>query len=869
MSFTYSLNNKKIKKDKHNYYTKEELEMMTTYQLREICIEEKIVNGTLRSFDKDEYIYQILRFRGREKRLLITEYDKEGYERLEYLLSRSKLIFNGKTIRGCAKLICYEGISTELFDNFTIGYEKDLIDTNALLVSGSKICAIFQIRAKPNDLEKLYITKSKDIPCEESNMKDYVLYCMKREQSDFLYNLYKEERPVLPDNLSFYLVEVLNFEVRKLIDANMPLAIDFGTSNTTAGIYLDDAYFEEISGDPITSILKRNDVNYLYHFDSENNIVPTLPTVIGITQIEQENIHYVFGYEANHLFQISHMEDGFSIFYDIKRFVSDSEKQEEIVDKNGHRKFISRKELIKKYLEYIINTAKQRFKCNITHLHISSPVKQKMQFHKLFSEILSEYTLENETMLDEGVAVLYNSISDLIKQFRFQPNIEQKALIIDCGGGTTDLSSCTFSIESNRVSYKINIKTSYENGDTDFGGNNLTYRIMQLIKIALAHSYDDKTFISVNEIMKSFDIDLFRAVDNDGTSYKIYDLLEKRYLDAEKIIPTRFKDYEHKSRTDYYAVKNNFYYLFDMAEKVKTEFYKKTGTLRIALSTIKLNEIATTCILVNRWKLYVRQKDILTIQKDIPVVYFSIYELNLLLKADIYSIVKKFIGTLYDNEKLSEFTILRLTGQSCKIDIFRDALKEFIPGKLIESTKKSDDVDNMYELKLICLNGAIKYLKDIKFGFADVNISNQKASFPYIITALTHEGKEKLLINGLSRKKVYGHISRNMADVTLKLFLKDMEGNLRYTYSLYKNPKEFIETDADTITSKYAGQIIQDDLDDIEQREMKFFVLSEENNWGFLVVPVYRLNDKLYSIDSEFFSFETDGWLTNFFDGTR
>lgn len=217
---------------------------------------------------------------------------------------------------------------------------------------------------------------------------------------------------------------------------------------------------------------------------------------------------------------------------------------------------------------------------------------------------------------------------------------------------------------------------------------------------------------------------------------------------------------------------------------------------------------------------------------------------------------------------MSDFTILRLTGQSCKIDIFRDALKEFIPGKLIESTKKSDDIDNMYELKLICLNGAIKYIRDIKFGFADVNIYNQKGSFPYIITALTHEGKEKLLINGLNRKKTYGHISRNMADVTLKLFLKDMEGNLRYTYSLYKNPSEFIETDADTITSKYK-QIIQNDLDDIEQKEMKFFVISEENDWGFLVIPVYRLNGKLYIIEDQFFSFETEGWLTNFFDGTR
>ena len=77
---------------------------------------------------------------------------------------------------------------------------------------------------------------------------------------------------------------------------------------------------------------------------------------------------------------------------------------------------------------------------DITHLHISAPVKQKKQFHKLFSEILPEYILENEIMLDEGVAVLYNSISDLIKQFRFEPNVQQRALIIDCGGGTTDLS---------------------------------------------------------------------------------------------------------------------------------------------------------------------------------------------------------------------------------------------------------------------------------------------------------------------------------------------------------------------------------------------------------------------------------------------
>lgn len=598
--------------------------------------------------------------------------------------------------------------------------------------------------------------------------------------------------------------------------------------------------------------------------------MPTVPTTIGIISIIDNEIEYVFGYEADRLFQLSHMEDGFSIFYDIKRFVSDPEKEEEIIDKSGHRSFIKRKELVKAYLEYIIDLAKQRFKCDITHLHISSPVKQKKQFQKLFKEILPSYVIEDETMLDEGVSVLYNTISSLIENGNYEPKEEYKALIIDCGGGTTDLSSCTFSIESNRVSYKIDIKTAYENGDTDFGGNNLTFRIMQLLKIGLVYSYTTTGIKNVQEIMENFDIDLFRVVDELKSTDDIYKKLEEEYEKAEEIIPTRFKDYEHKSIADYYAVKNNFYYLFDIAEKVKKEFYKKTGTLRIAVSTVELKENATRFVPVNRWRLYVRESDLLVLQKDIPTQYLSIFEINLLLKADIYNIVKKFIGSIYEDGTLAEFSILKLTGQSCKIDIFREALKEFIPGKLIESTSnKAKDTDSKYELKLACVDGAIQYLKDMKFGYADINISSQKAAFPYIITAFNHEGKEKELLNGNSRKTVYGYISRNMADVTLKLFLKDIDGNLRYTYNLYKNPKEFFPTDTDEIVMKYDGRIVQDDLDDILEREMKFFLLPEENNWGFIVVAVYRLGEHIYSADEEFFSFETDGWLSNFFDGTR
>ena len=145
------------------YYTKEELECMTTYQLRDICIGEKLVNGMISSFDKDEYIYQILRFRGRKEHLLIQNHSAEGLKRLEHLLGYAKLSFQNKQIRGCAKVVCYENIATEVFDGFTIGYDSDLADTNALLVSGNQICAIFNIREKAENTEVLYLTKSKDI----------------------------------------------------------------------------------------------------------------------------------------------------------------------------------------------------------------------------------------------------------------------------------------------------------------------------------------------------------------------------------------------------------------------------------------------------------------------------------------------------------------------------------------------------------------------------------------------------------------------------------------------------------------------------------------------------------------------------------
>ncbi len=255
--------------------------------------------------------------------------------------------------------------------------------------------------------------------------------------------------------------------------------------------------------------------------------------------------------------------------------------------------------------------------------------------------------------------------------------------------------------------------------------------------------------------------------------------------------------------------------------------------------------------------------------KDIPPIYLNISQISRLLEGDIYRLVKRFIEPLYEDGRLEEYAIMRLTGQSCKIGLFREALKEFIPGKVIESSKRSTFDEEDYGLKLMCLDGAVKYIRDKRFGYADITITGEQAAFPYVVTAVTHTGEEKILIHSLDREQTQGYIARTIADLTLQLYLKDTDGHERYKYSCTFNADEFQPVEAEEIVEKYQGRIPQDDVDTIVNRELRSFILADEQRWGFLVVPILREGEKLMLGPDRFFLFETESWMTNFFDGTK
>lgn len=874
---TYSYKLHKVNKpDKavKTRYKEKELRLMTTFQLREICNKEKIVKSILNPLDKEELIRLIMRYKGVEESLLIQDYQENGVEKIQsFLKSVDKSLLDESQIQAPAKIVIYDSIGLEIFDNYRVNIKNNLDESNVILVDDNfEVCTIFNlVRVREGQEEKYYLVKDKGIFTKETESKHYSLLFFEKKESELIYDIYYGKEEFKPNYIRCYLLPVLQLEIKEVCDTNMPLAIDFGTSNTTAGVYINKESFYQLNKNNVNSEeLVEKDISFVKVIDTVSGgfeATPLIPSIVGVKAISDENVEYLFGYDAIKASKISYIDDGLSIFYDIKRWINDYERMEKVIDATGKRTFIKRKAIIKAYLEYIIELAKQRFKCNFKYIHISSPMKQKKKFQLLFKEILNNYTIESENTLEEGVAVLFNTISDLIEGNRYIEGEEYSALIIDCGGGTTDLSSCNFTITNNRVSYKIDIETAYENGDIDFGGNNLTFRILQLIKILFANKLLKEDMDIKSEIIEEFDVDIFRYVDENG-SLKIYDKLNYEYKKAEKIIPTRFKEYEDKSKDDYYKVKSNYYLLFDLAERVKKDFFENPSLLNLNLTTEEANSEDKDTITFDKWKLsYIKNHRFEKLAEPLNL-NLNVYEVSVLLKADIYSIIKRFLEKLYDEDRLFNFSTIKLTGQSCKVEIFKEALKEFIPGKMIQFKRNKKEIKKKYDLKLSCLRGSLKYLQAQKCGHANINLYTKPSSLPYIITAYTHTGDEKVLIE-MNNRITRGTISRFMERIILKLYLKDTKGFTKYQYEYEVNIEDFKPILAEEIEELYVGVISQDATDSIVNDEVKFFVWPVEEEWGFSVVPILRQEELLLIGKEAFFSYENDQWETNYFDGLK
>lgn len=849
-TYTYKLSRNNIEKaEPKTTYRLESLEGMTTYQLREICRKERLVVPMGTRLEREELIRFIMRYRGIREYRHIRDYVEGGMEALQEFLQKVELkVETGVKLNLPAHLVLYEKEGIGLTDHYEVMDELGLYEGNLLLVD-EELRIYSCLYLKKVEGQGFFLMKGKDVPVIKAGSHRYsLLYFPREEVSELLYELYHGEHPSLPGQAVCIRTPLLAVDVRVPEEIQLPLIIDFGSSNTTMGMYSDEGETR------IVRVADTGDGRY-----RESELIPSIIGVSG-TQADGSPV-YCFGYEAKRMAGQSYQDEDCPVFYDIKRWVSAPERVQQVITAEGIKLQIPRREMLAAFLHYLIETAQQQFKCRFKNLRLLAPVRQKQRFEALFQELLPDYSVE--CTLDEGMAVLFHSIHELMKSGRYEDGAWYQALIMDCGGGTTDLTSGRFRIRNNRISYEVDLETGYENGNTNFGGNNLTFRILQMLKLKLLEALGYPGF-------------QFRSQVTAGGS-RIYEQLEQMYEEAETLLPTRFADYELRGREEYFRVKNNYYYLFHTAEIIKESFFQKSFQYQLRVGTAQMPAAGangsvvaglevSTGVPMDKWKISVRENDrLVSLGKEFSVLFY-LYEIENLLRPDVYGLMNRFLERLFVRGELAEYGMLKLTGQSCKSSLFTEALKEFVPGRLIRNEREGEHGS---ALKLCCLEGAISYFKNRKLGYMKINQSYQVHALPYEVMAYTHENKEKTLIHSLRKGQDIGYISRFRIGEQLDLYLHDERGRKLKAYHFTYDVKKFTQVTQENFDKKYAGTVIQEETDTILEGEIKFFVWPSKEKWGFMVLPVLRENELLCQGEETFFAFEDDTWEENFFDGRK
>lgn len=542
------------------------------------------------------------------------------------------------------------------------------------------------------------------------------------------------------------------------------LCIDFGTSNTTAGIYTDKGIHT----------VKFQNVTVPEHEFS--NLCPTIVYINKIVKKDNatdvaEEVDYYFGYDAKKILFDNSFNPAGKMLFDIKRWIISPYKYEEISDGQTEA-IIKRSEVIKAYLLYILRCSENYFRCRFKKLHFSAPVKLKSDFIGfLKSDVFNDekyYVMNAEESIDEGVAIVYNHIANSI--FETERTVtkqedhdmddfskSESIIIIDCGGGTTDLVNCSYSYHKTESGYELDLHNKFVNGNSNFGGNNITYRIFQLLKIKLADYYKSvldpsskNSFDGIDKLINSNQNDILNIIDTaikKNESIRIYDQLDEKSRLAEDTIPTDFNgNNNYTGIKTHPQVMRNFFLLWQLAEEVKIEFFSRTDCAYINLNSA--NDIIS--IEPKDKFFYIKNPKspypplIATNQiegmKLLPKVEINTNEITTLIRPDIYYL----LSTICDFENIS-YNKIKLSGQSCQINLFLDLLKEFVPGQKLRSKKvtgygnesgNNDKLSGMYKsisekMKMRCIEGCIAYVRDMELHVINPNNFQESQSVNY------------------------------------------------------------------------------------------------------------------------------------------
>lgn len=683
------------------------------------------------------------------------------------------------------------------------------------------------------------------------------------------------------------------------VEEERPLCIDFGTSNTSAGSY---GILERKKDE--AEIVRFIDVSVV----PNNKDATLLPTLVYVEDCSDENnINYLFGFEARKRIEEEHYESKASVYYEIKRWMASPEIEEEIRDNHNNKARPKRIDIITAYIDYVIECAEQFFGTRFRKLHFSAPVKMKTQFIQIFSEHYKKkerFVLDAEESIDEGIAIVYNQIIRIMDLSKGEEQKKRSIMIMDCGGGTTDLASCEFDYKETAAGIELSMDTCFENGNSNFGGNNITYRIMQLLKIKIAEKYSegliDDEGDAIRLIEKEDDeiLGLIEAgeyknsYNSDEENHEVYGKFLKNYEKAEQIIPTKYVDNPiHRGSESLKKIKRNFHYLWKQAEQIKIEFFKSE---RVLMNFDDATEnIISKIKSEDNYYLYITEGSLLKkVENPFEKVEITINEINRVIRGDIFSLLVGLFGngiSKADMMEVDKFDYYKLSGQSCRISMFSELIKEYIPGRKLRPAFKSGEGlrnRNSENLKLDCVIGCIHYVKDQIRPEMKVVTINHYPEIVFDVELKREHAENKKLFNRENLDKIILEVNHtNTREMALMVLEKGKEFEKEFIFNL-RNTGEHGFIDEIWTTEEIKNKILKysilsektvddfiDELTDIKKGEdvNVIFVIPAKQGYGMYIcqIRVHFAEDKTeyYVLAFKYETFEDSS--KTFFNGQR
>ncbi len=792
MAYRYRLFKDGTKKSRR--YTLDELRDMGTFMLRDICVSEKIMTRSAgidpKRLGREELIELLYRYRGREEESLADEFQEESVDILRRLSAMSSMA--AEKLEAPYKIEVKRGVPILEAEDVLIrhGFAGDYFVGTISHPDGT-ILAVFEVRGGRMTLSPRRMAGD----LSAGVYHDLKMLLFDAPSSLKVIRAFNDQKCSIAGERGL-IAAMDRLPVLSVVEAEQseePLAVDFGAGYTAAAA----AASVNMGADGIWGV----------KFQGGSRLCPS---VAAVEHCRDGNVEFCFGYEALRLIRRDGYGGGMTFFHNLKLFLYE-ERVLSVRDCDGNAAEVSSDILLAQFFQYIISAAKGEHGRDYVKLCFQLPEKRGGLALERLRALLPGYQVEG--VRSESVNCVYQEI---LRQEDFGEEGPLVDLAFHCGAGSSSLVACGHSTENTNVAYRVRLEEQYLNGDSGFGGNRLTCLIFMYLKIRVMLAVTG----SDEEIFDERFQDAYSYVDQYGGTKEVYERFECLYEQAERVVPTRFGTLGEEGSYK----RQNFYRLWFLAENLKVMFFSGSP-----VNMVQLPERFVELCAVNT----VTQGSVEEYRLEFPVQKEA---LELVMAPEIYWLVKRLIEPLCNEYGILMGYRIKFTGMSCRIPVFRDALREFTVGRRARLAKGKTE-----GLKLRALEGAVLRSQMEKSGRVIPEITEKEAEVFYVVTAKSHDGATVRIVSGRHPGcHVYGYVMRHAATREVEFTICDVLGNQVGSRVVALDILSFEETTYHALFAAYPMfQERQGDFDSIGEEEIRLFVYREEN-WDFCVLPAAR-----------------------------